>query len=287
MMEVQMSGLRMVGCGRWLVLCVAALGATSAIYSESLSARAPESYAAVRLVKMDARAAGVRLIDSTFSQLERVLVWSKPGIIEVTDMGPVVPLAPRRWRQVEPHPYISQVLPGVEFYSVVGRQGRRGGFMGDANREWMMARRQGRLYKMPQDFNQLLYDYGMRFYKADVPKWTRLAALVWTMVNRDYLYGEVSDDWVTGDSTYWRLPAVPAVTFKSVEVETTRVQVYMNEQVRLVLNGTSVDLRLLAGEYWFGKPGDRRLGIVPVEIEDRQSGTLMMMGPIEEQSGPK
>jgi len=273
----------MVGCGRWLVLCIAALRATSVIHSESLSVETPESYPAARLVKTDSKSAEVRLIDSTFSQLERVRGRGKPEF-DVTDAAPVVPQAPRIWRQVEPHPYISQALPGVEFYSVVGAQGWRGGYMGAANLEWMMARWQGQLYKMPEDFKQLLYDHGMRFYKADSPTWARLLALVWAMVYRDYLYGQVVGVWDFKDDTYWRLPAVPPVAFESVEVETTRVRAYMNGRLRLVLNGTSVELRLEAGESEFGKTESSRFGVEPLEIERSPSGKRMQVGPIKERS---
>jgi hypothetical protein len=283
MMEARMTGLRMVGVVGRLMLCIAALGMLAAVYPESTSTKVPESYPAAGLVELDAGAAGVRQIDSTFSQLRHVRDWSHPEI-EVMDGGQIVPQAPRIWRQVESHPYISQVLPGVEFYSVVGAQGWRGGYMGAANLEWMMARWQGQLYKMPEDFKQLLYDHGMRFYKADAPTWARLLALVWAMVYRDYLYGQVVGVWDFKDDTYWRLPAVPPVAFESVEVETTRVRAYMNGRLRLVLNGTSVELRLEAGESEFGKTESTRFGVEPLEIERSPSGPRMQVGPIKERS---
>jgi hypothetical protein len=281
MMEAQMSGPRMVGGVRWLVLCIATLGATSVIYPESLSARVPESYPAVRLVALDATSAEAMGIDSAFSQLEYVSHRGKP----VADLeGTASPESPRTWRKVEPHPYLSEVLPGVEFYSVVGRQGRREGISGSSG-EWLMARRQGQWYKIPEALSQLLYDNGMSFTKADVPKWARLSALVWAMLNRGDLQGEVIGDWDFVESTYWRLPAVPALTFESVDVETTHTQAYMNEHVRITLDGAAVELGVRACENWFGKTGNRRLGIVPLWVEDGPSGRRIEMGPMTEQSG--
>jgi len=277
-----MTGPRMVGGVGRLVLCIAALGALALAYPESLSARTPESYAAVRLVALDSASAEVKAIDSVFSQLECVR-----GNGERADLldGPTSPDAPRHWREVERHPLLSQVLPGVEFYSVVGRQGRLVGASGFSG-EWLMALSQGKWYKMPAALNQLMYDQGMRFTKADVPKWTRLSALVWAMLNRGYMQDEVIGDWDSVESTYWRLPAVPALTFESVDVETS-ARVYSNEHVRVVLDGTTVDLSLLVGGTWFGKAGNRRLGIIPLWIQDDRSGHRIEMGPIEEPSGPE
>ncbi len=276
-----MSGPRMVGCGRWLVLYVAALGAASVIYSESLSATTPESYPAARLVAQDSASAEVKAIDSSFSQLEYVSHLGRP-VADVEGM-PVME-GPWSWRKVEPHPYLSEVLPGVEFYSVVGRRGRQEGISGSSG-EWLMARRQGQWYKIPRALNQLLYDQGMRFTKEDVPKWTRLSALVWAMLNRGDLQGEVMCDPDSVESAHWRLPAVPALTFKSVDVETAHTQLFMNERVRITLDGTVVEIGVRASEDWLGKTGDRRLGIVPLWVQDGQSGHRIWMGPIEEQSG--
>ena len=276
-----MSGLRMVGCGRWLVLCVAALGAASTIYSESLSAKTPESYPAVRLVALDSASAEAKAIDSAFSQLQYV---SHQGESTADMVGPSSPLNPRSWRKVEPHPYLSGVLPGVEFYSVLGRQGRLLGPSGFPG-EWLMARWRGQLYKAPEELMQLLYDHGMRFTKVDVAKWTRLSTLVWMMLNRGDLQGEVIGDWDLAESTYWRLPAVPALTFESVDVETAQTQAYMNEHVRITVDGAPLELGVRACEHSFGNTGNLRVGIVPLWIEETQSGMRMNIGPIKEQSG--
>lgn len=257
--------------------------ASDSVRTRSLlgSFRDAESYPAAWLVALDAPSAEAMTIDSAFSQIEQA--WRDSGqYIDPSD--PAVPQAPRRWRRVSPHPYLQEVLPGVEFYSVVGKQGRRGR-IGAPSREWLMARREGKLYKMPEGLNQLLYDQGVRFTRADVPKWTRLSSLVWAIVSRDYLHSVVIGDWDYADSTYWRLPALPMLTFESVDVETTRTQARMHERARVTLDGRLVELEIRACELWLGKARSLRLGIVPLSVGAVQSGPLIEMGPIKERDG--
>jgi hypothetical protein len=242
------------------VFLIAALGFGAAALPDSLHLNTPESYPAAPLVAVDTASAEYKSVDAMFDELDVV----KPTLVLKT--GPTVggvieavPLKPRLWWKVETHPLLEKAIPGVEFYVVLGDQGREWGSASD----WLMASSHGQLYHLPEELNQLLCDNGMSFTGADVQTCARLACVVWASRYRQELW---DDNWRAAGAKpaerrdYWDLPAIPPVTFQEVQVDTGEAETVA---VRVVIDARPFHLTLAASRMELGSGTSKHIGIVP------------------------
>jgi hypothetical protein len=258
-----MNGHRMVGGVGRLVLCIAALGTMAAVCPESLSTTTPESYPATRLIELDGTSAEAKSLDDAFDELDVVKPTLEPkkgpfigGLVEK------VPLKPRRWWKVSPHPYLRKVLPDVAVYVALGAQGRSAE-PGAPPADWLIASSKGRLYPLPDKLNQLLCDNGMQFTGSDVQVWARLACMVWASVFRGERVGSATEGGrrsaYVGEE-YWKLPAIPAISFERVFADTGEADTVA---VYLTIRGQSMQFRVAAWQMELGSGTSRHIGLVP------------------------
>ena len=84
------------------------------------------------------------------------------------------------WLRMQPHPYLARALPGVVFYVTPEVSLYPGAF----DMPWAripIASRAGRLYRLPYQVTHLLRDCGMKFEPSDIPVWSRVLTVIYTM----------------------------------------------------------------------------------------------------------
>jgi hypothetical protein len=125
---------------------------------------------------------------------------------------------PLDWYAVQPHPYLSRLLPDVTLHvSPV----RRVVFGWDRH---FFALRKGKVYEPFEDINTLMYDSGMRFGADDIPVWTRALtiyhALGWSILPREWEGIEPPD--LLEEAVAGERPLFPAFVIERVACDTSR-----------------------------------------------------------------
>jgi hypothetical protein len=268
-----------------VVFLMAALGFGTAALPDSLHMNKLENYPAAKLVALDTASAEAKSMDAKFDELDVVRSYQAPGQHPVVFGSGYIPEKPRRWWRIEKHQYLGKVLPDAEFYVVMGSQGRNG--LENRGYDWLMAISHGRLYELPKELDQLLYDNGMTFARADAQTWARTATLVWACVTRQELwyYGwRATGERIEERRDYWDLPAIPAVEFDDVQVDLDTGEKVL---VHLVCDGVQQELRISVVRVWLGVDSSARVGIVPFGMGTRGGGVGMppqRMSPPSSQS---
>jgi hypothetical protein len=260
---------------------MAALGFGTAVLPDSLHMNKPENYPAAKLVALDPASKEHKSVDAMFDELEVVKPTLEPkkGLV-IEGVPERVPLKPRRWWKVGPHPFLVKYLPDVKFYVVLGSQGRAIHHW-SMESDWLMALSHGRLYYLPKDLNQLLYDNGMSFTGADVQTWTRVACLVWVSLNREELLDrrrEATGTKPAEKRDYWDLPAIPPMTFQDIRAdlggEADTVAVLLS------IDGRPLKLKVFVWRMDIGTGASRHVGVGPWDIGP-------IGGPITDLGGPE
>jgi hypothetical protein len=123
----------------------------------------------------------------------------------------------RVWRRCAMHPYLAELFPGVEFYSVEFGEVNSGDWSPRTaeDLEAAVAVKDSSCYLLPYELNQLMVDAGWRLGSTDIERWVRVYALLWAMMKRGVRSGKA----IRGTDEYWSLPFFPEVDMEDVHVE--------------------------------------------------------------------
>lgn len=123
----------------------------------------------------------------------------------------------RVWRRCATHPYLAEVFPGVEFYSVeVGEVDSSDWFPRLMQTlEVAVAVRDSSSHLLPYELNQLMVDADWRVDSTDVERWVRVYALLWAMMKRGTRSGKA----IRSMNEYWSLPFFPEIDMDNVVVK--------------------------------------------------------------------
>jgi hypothetical protein len=123
----------------------------------------------------------------------------------------------RVWRRCATHPYLAEIFPGVEFYSVeVGEvDSRNWSSLTMQDLEAAVAVKDSSCYLLPYELNQLMVDADWRLGSTDIERWVRVHSLLWALMKRGVRSGKATR---TIDE-YWSLSFFPGVDMVDVVVK--------------------------------------------------------------------
>jgi hypothetical protein len=190
------------------------------------------------------------------------------------------PWTARTWYKAGVHPYLSNVLPCVNFYLVadLGQHTRNSG-------EWLVAVNDSDCYLLPQELNQLLYDAGMDFGNSDISTWIRVGTLVWTAVPREGIHAQLQAlVQLQSGRNGWDDPLFPALAIEHVGMDTASVGVEATGSVVINLQGQRRELRVTAGRTWLHGADKGGTWLVPRRFQavtEDGWGEYIQLDPIE------